>query len=272
MTNIDTYRNRIICGDNVPVMRELPDDCIDLTVTSPPYDNLRDYKGYVFDFESIAEQLFRITKPGGVVVWIVGDETIKGSETGTSFRQALHFKDIGFNLHDTMIYEKHNFSNPEKARYHQIFEFMFVISKGSPKSFNPIKDRENKWGGQTCWGKNVYRGKGGTLKERKKRIYSKLGQRFNIWKYIVGVNITEDDKLKLQHPAIFPDKLARDHIISWCNPGDIVLDPFLGSGTTAVACAELGRDFIGVEISQAYVDIAQKRVDAVINQGRLFDP
>ena len=143
--------NKIICGNCVEIMKEWENNIIDLTITSPPYDNLRDYKGYVFDFENIAKQLYRVTKSGGVVVWIVGDATIKGSETGTSFRQALYFKEIGFNLHDTMIYSKAGFQYPATNRYHQTFEYMFIFSKGKPKTFNPIKDRKNKWDGP--WGK-----------------------------------------------------------------------------------------------------------------------
>ena len=150
--------NKIYNEDCLDTMAKMPDNFINLTVTSPPYDNLRQYNGYSFDFESIAKELFRVTKQGGVVVWIVGDETVKGSETGTSFKQALFFKEIGFNLHDTMIYQKHNFSNPSSNRYHQIFEYMFVFSKGKPKTFNPIKDRKNIEAGKIgCWGKNTVR-------------------------------------------------------------------------------------------------------------------
>ena len=159
--------NSIVCGDCVDVMKSLDDESVDLVVTSPPYDNLRTYNGYDFDFEGIAEELFRVIKPGGVVVWVVGDGTEKGSKQEQVYRQALHFKDIGFNLHDTMIYQKHNFSNPSRTRYHQIFEYMFILSKGKPKTFNPIKDRKNVYGGKTgSWGKNTVRQPDGSFKEK----------------------------------------------------------------------------------------------------------
>jgi len=138
--------NNLYCIDNVQGMKKLPSNFVDLTVTSPPYDNLRIYDGYCFDFESVAKELFRITKEGGVVVWIVNDETKNGSETGTSFRQALYFMQVGFNLHDTMIWNKNGFSavGALKTRYSPVFEYMFIFTKGKLKTFNPLKDRKNK--------------------------------------------------------------------------------------------------------------------------------
>jgi DNA modification methylase len=253
--------NQIICGDCVEVMKSWPDECIDLTVTSPPYDNLRDYKGYTFDFETIAKELYRVTKPGGVVVWVVSDATINGSETGTSFRQALYFKDVcGFNLHDTMIYKKKASRFPETNRYYQVFEYMFVFSKGRPKTVNLIRDRRNLgFGNAIC---EHARQKDGTLKKRKGKIISKLGVRFNIWEYSTGGSISAQDEIAFQHPAIFPEQLAADHIISWSNPGDIVLDPMCGSGTTCKMALKLGRRFIGIDIAEEYCEIARKRVDA----------
>ena len=179
--------NQIICGDCVEVMKSWPEECIDLTVTSPPYDDLRDYRGYTFDFESIARELYRVTKPGGVVVWVVGDATINGSETGTSFRQALYFKDVcGFKLHDTMIYKKKASRFPDTNRYYQVFEYMFVFSKGTPKTFNLIRDRRNLgFGNNTIHVSD--RQKDGTLKKkRKEKIIPKLGVRFNVWEYSTG--------------------------------------------------------------------------------------
>jgi len=253
--------NNIYCGDCVEVIEQWPNNIIDLTITSPPYGNLRDYKGYSFDFEGIVNQLFRVTKQGGVVVWVVGDATVKGSETGTSFRQALYFKDVGFNLHDTMIYQKNGFANPSTNRYHQTFEYMFVFSKGKPKTFNPIKDRENKWSGP--WGKNMGRGKDGVLKERKSFTYGKWGMRYNIWKYNIGKGNTTKDEIAYKHPAIFPEKLAHDHIISWSNEGDVVLDPMCGSGTTLKEAMKLNRQFIGIDISEEYCYISQERLKEV---------
>ena len=247
-------------------MAKMKDNFIDLTVTSPPYDNLRTYNGYSFDFESIAKELYRVTKEGGVVVWIVGDATIKGSETGTSFKQALYFKECGFNLHDTMIYQKHNFSNPSNNRYHQIFEYMFVLSKGKPKTFNKIKDRENIVKGF----RKVSNGRlvNGKIRDKTKEkrtlgnsdlFVDDFGMRYNIWKFT-----TE----RGNHPAPFPEQLAKDHIISWSNKGDLVYDCFMGSGTTAKMAILNNRNWLGSEISEEYINIAKKRIED--NKLKLF--
>jgi site-specific DNA-methyltransferase (adenine-specific) len=246
--------NKLYNENCIETLKKMQSDSIDLTITSPPYDNLRDYNGYSFDFEKIATLLYDKTKDGGVVVWIVNDATINGSETCTSFKQALFFVNIGFNLHDTMIYQKHNFSNPSKNRYHQIFDYMFILSKGSPKTFNPIKDRKNVYAGKIgSWGKNTSRQKDGSFKENIKKFNSEFGQRYNIWR----VN-TESRPI---HPAQFPESLAMDHVSSWSNEGDLVYDPFMGSGTTAVSSIRLGRNFIGSEISKEYFDKANNRID-----------
>jgi len=244
-------------GDCLEVMKSMDSNSIDLTVTSPPYDNLRTYNGYTFDFEGIAQELYRVTKDGGVVVWIVGDATIKGSETGTSFRQALYFMECGFNLHDTMIWNKPNFSNPSKTRYHQIFEYMFIFSKGKNKTFNPIKDKKNKY--LTCVGKNTMRLANGELIEVKKNVGSEFGMRTNVW----NMNTVGQEMMckRPPHPAMFPEKLAHDHIISWSNEGDTIFDCFLGSGTTGKMAKQLNRNFIGIEISQEYLDIAKERIN-----------
>ncbi len=252
--------NTIIQGDCLLAMKDMPDNCIDLTVTSPPYDNLREYKGYSFDFEGIAKELYRITKDGGVVVWVVGDATISGSETGTSFQQALYFKEIGFNIHDTMIYQKTGMSMPDTVRYYQNFEYMFVFSKGKPKTINLLKDKLNKWGGESSFGNVSSRGKDGQLIKRDKVITSEYGVRFNVWQYSTGYGYSTKDKIAFEHPAIFPDKLAEDHILSWSNKGDIVFDPFSGSGTTLKAAKSLGRNYLGCEISKEYVAIAEQRL------------
>jgi len=254
--------------DNIEGMKLLDDNCIDLTVTSPPYDKLRKYDGFEWDFEKTANQLYRVTKKGGVVVWIINDSTIKGSETGTSFKQALYFKEIGFNLHDTMIYAKNNFSNPSTNRYHQIFEYMFVLSKGNPKVFNPIKDKTNIYAGHIgSWGENTTRQVDGSMKTRPKKLINDYGLRYNIWKYKTSKNGQEDD-IAYKHPAIFPKKLAKDHIISWSNENDLIFDPFLGSGTTVVASVETNRRFIGSEISENYFTIAKNRIEEKINNSK----
>ena len=248
--------------DNVEGMNLLDENSVDLTVTSPPYDNLRSYKGFQWNFENVAKQLYRITKIGGVVVWVVGDSVINGSESGTSFKQALYFKEIGFNLHDTMIYEKCG-NLPAKNRYIQSFEYMFIFSKGKPKTVNIIKDRKNNWGGSKTFGKSSFRNKDGTLTIGRQREIAEYGSRTNIWKYANGYGFGQKDKIAYQHPATFPEQLAIDHILTWSNEGDIVLDPFLGSGTTAKEAKLLGRNYIGFEVSQEYCDIANKRLEQI---------
>ncbi|MGD7032753.1 DNA-methyltransferase [Bacillus velezensis] len=256
--------NRIYQRDCVEGMRLIPDNSVDLTVTSPPYDSLRQYNGYSFEFESVAKELYRVTKEGGVVVWVVGDKTENGSESGTSFRQALFFKELGFSLHDTMIYEKDSISFPEKTRYYQIFEYMFVFSKGKPKSLNLIADRKNKWYNGRKQIKGHYRTTSGEkARHNKQNLLKEYGVRFNIWRIPNGHQKSTLDKIAFQHPAIFPEKLAKDHILSWSNEGDCVLDPFMGSGTTAKMAALNNRNFIGFEISEEYVAIANERLDSL---------
>jgi site-specific DNA-methyltransferase (adenine-specific) len=239
-------------------MKEISDESIDLVVTSPPYDNLRDYNGYVFDFENVAMQLYRILKQGGVIVWIVNDATIDGTKTGTSFRQALYFKEIGFNIHDVMIWEKNGFTatGSLQIRYAPVFEYMFIFSKGKPKTFNPIKDRRNISFGNKKSG--TIRQKDGSMKHMSNigKPYTLYGQRYNIWK-INSVGCTQEGT---GHPAQFPFELARDHIISWSDEGDVVLDCFLGSGTTADAAIQTKRHYIGFEISEEYFEISKQRI------------
>jgi len=253
--------NKIYNMDCLEGMKLLDDKSIDLTVTSPPYDNLRTYNGFTFDFEGIAKELYRVTKQGGVVVWVVGDATINGSETGTSFKQALYFKEIGFNLHDTMIWQKTNpMPKIKTKRYFDVFEYMFVFSKGTPKTFNPILV-DCKFGGKqytsTC--KNI-----GGENGRTKKDFTLNNQRFknNIWEIAIAQN-------KTSHTAVFPEAIANDHIISWSNKGDTVLDPFMGSGTTGKMAYQNNRNYIGFEISSEYCDIANKRIEDVKAQIRM---
>ena len=260
---------KLINGDCLEVMKTLEDNSIDLTITSPPYDNLRDYFGYTFDFESIAKELYRVTKNGGVVVWVVGDATIKGSETGTSFKQALYFKEIGFNLHDTMIYQKSGIPFPEFNRYYPSFEYMFILSKGKPKTFNLIQDRKNIHAGATLDRLKHGRQSDGTLKQSscygKKRKIKEFGVRYNIWQYSNAPSNGTKDKIAYKHPATFPEKLAEDHILSWSNEGDTVLDPMCGSGTTLKMAKKNNRNFIGIELDKEYVKIAEARINAYNN-------
>ena len=258
--------NTIFNEDCLNTMRAMPDGVIDLVITSPPYDDLRNYKGYSFDFESIAKELFRVVKEGGVVVWVVGDATVDGSETGTSFKQALFFKEVGFNLHDTMIYMKNNPMPQSGKRYIQCFEYMFVLSKGTPKTFNPITE-ETKYKGVANM-KN--RGKDGSLDYRKmeRKNEKKVG---NIFSYSVGGGISTKDKIAFQHPAIFPEMLVKDQIVTWSNEWDLVYDPFMGSGTTAKISMLLNRNWIGSEMSAEYVNITNIRLkdtEVLIEQER----
>jgi len=252
--------NKIYNENCMKTMARMPDNFIDLTVTSPPYDNLRTYKGYDFDFESIANELYRVTKDGGVVVWVVGDATIKGSETGTSFKQALYFKEIGFNLHDTMIFQKTNpIPQIYRKRYSNIFEYMFIFSKGLVEAHNPIKidclHAGLQLNGTTY--KNYSKGKQTRSKLAKPVKKQKI--KGNIWEYVVGKK-AEDQEAK-GHPAPFPCALARDHIISWSNEGDIVFDPMAGSGTVAKMAIKNKRNWIVSEISSEYCEIIKERIE-----------
>jgi DNA modification methylase len=251
--------NEIICGDNVATLATFPDDCIDLVVTSPPYDNLRTYGGHSWDFEGVAQQLWRVIKPGGVVVWVVNDATVDGSETGTSFRQALRFMEIGFRLHDTMIYERDP-QFPDKNRYQAGFEFMFVLAKGAPSAINLIADKKNSCFGQLVRGSNRQTNGKFQAASCTGQPIKEFGVRLNIWKFAAGGGVTTPDKFAFVHPAMFPEKLARDHILSWSNDGDIVLDPFSGSGTTAKMARLMGRKYIGIEINPEYCEIAKERL------------
>ena len=256
----------IILGDNCEVMRQMPSESIDLVVTSPPYDDLRTYGGHSWDFYGVAWNLKRLLKPGGVIVWVVGDRVVDGSETLSSMAQAMHFKGIGLRLHDTMIYQKEIYLPKNDDRYEQAFEYSFVISKGKPKTFNAIMERCAKAGQkiascsqrQATGETSVLHGEGKAYKEEKPKP--------NVWSYRTGHNHSTKDAIAFQHPAMFPEPLARDHILSWSNEGDIVLDPFSGSGTTAKMAKHNGRRWIGIEVNPEYVEIANKRLE----QGVLF--
>lgn len=257
--NNSNFLNQIIEGNCVEVMQHFENDFIDLTVTSPPYDDLRNYKGFVFPFEDIAKQLFRITKPGGVVVWVVSDATIEGSETGTSFKQALYFKELGFNLHDTMIFRKRNpIPQIYRKRYNNEFEFMFVFSKGVVKTHNPIMV-DCAHAGLELHG-TTYKNysKNDQVREKLAKPVKDKKIKGNIWEYVVGKK--QEDQEAKGHPAPFPCELARDHIISWTNKSDLVFDPMCGSGTTCRVAAELDRKYIGIDISPEYVEIARQRI------------
>ena len=259
-------------GDCLELMKDIPDGSVDLTVTSPPYDNLRTYNGNITQwnfekFKDIAKELFRVTANGGVVVWIVGDATINGSETGTSFKQALYFKECGFSLHDTMIWHKIS-KFQHKNRYISSFEYMFVLSKGKPKAANIICDRKNKWAGTQINGtERQANGKTKKLSDvQKSKKVKEYGARYNIW------DIAPCTSNKTGHPAVFPEQLAKDHIISWSNEGDTVLDPFMGSGTTGKMAVLNNRRFIGIELDECYFNIAKERIGKAIEYAYMTEP
>jgi DNA modification methylase len=249
---------KLILGDCMEKMQDIPDGSIDLTVTSPPYDNLRTYNGNNDQWgehvwKTVLKDLHRVTKQGGIVVWVVGDATIKGSETGTSFKQALYAMECGFNLHDTMIYEKHQACFGSNNCYLHSFEYMFIFSKGKPSAMNFIRDRENVRGGVTEGTVSSGTSRDGLRGDRIQKTAAKMGKRKNIWTYGVGGG-------KTGHPAPFPEQLAHDHILSWSNEGDTILDPFMGSGTTGKMAKQLKRDFIGIELDPDYFKIAENRI------------
>jgi site-specific DNA-methyltransferase (adenine-specific) len=240
----------ILCADNCEALAAMQPESVDLVVTSPPYDDLRTYGGHSWDFYGVAWLLKRVLKPGGVIVWNVADATKDGSESGTSMRQALHFQSLGMNLHDTMIYASdkppltHN-------RYEQAWEYMFVLTKGKPKAWNPLMRQSTNPGGKS--GKFIHTASAGYAQANGTKPTAEKVVERNIWSYATGQE-------KSGHPAPFPDQLAKDHVASWSNPGDVVLDPFAGSGTTLKAAKELNRRFIGIEINPEYVAICQRRI------------
>ena len=252
----------LVHGDCLAEMKSMDDGFIDLTVTSPPYDNLRTYKDSLkWDetvWKPIIKELYRVTCKGGVVVWVVGDSTIKGSETGTSFRQALYFKDCGFRLHDTMIYQKEG-TPLTHNRYEQKFEYMFILSKGKPKTFNGIRCL-SKYAGEKRTATSRQDSEGLSSERSAKGVVRETKLKGNVWEYAVGHSKSTTDKIAFKHPAIFPEKLAADHIISWSNEGDTVFDPFMGSGTTGKMAIRMGRKFIGVEKVAEYYEIARARL------------
>lgn len=249
--------NEIYHSDCVEFMKTMDENFVDLTVTSPPYDELRNYNGYKFDFENIAKGLYRITKIGGIVVWVVGDKINKGNKSLTSFKQALFFQEIGFNVHDVMIYKKKNTPFMRANAYTNCFEFMFVFSKNKVNTFNPLKDKTVRQGMEKVpFNKGPDAVNNKILKELKPEK-----NKTNIWEYAVGLHGSTSDKIAFQHPAVFPEKLAEDHILSWSNEGDIVFDPMCGSGTTCKMAIKNKRSYIGCDISEEYVNLTKKRLE-----------
>lgn len=264
--------NQIICGDCVEVLSTFPDEFVDITISSPPYGKIRDYaNGNSYNFLLLAEQLYRVVKEGGLVAWIRNDTVEDGSKTGDTFKQTIEFMNVGFNLYDVLIWEKSGVSYPANGRYTGIHEYIILLSKGKPKVFNPIKDVPKLWEGS--WGKLTTRNQDGSLTyqnlENEGKAKSgrddtgKYGykQRTTIWKINNGFGFNTKDEIAKEHPAIFPETLCHDIIVSWSNEGDLVLDPFCGSGTTLKMAKILNRNYIGIDISQRYCDISKQRVD-----------
>lgn len=246
---------RVLDGDSAQALQVIESDSIELVVTSPPYDNLRTYDGHAeFDFETIAREIFRVLVPGGVLCWNVNDSVVDGSETLTSCEQKIFFRrGCGFRIHDTMIYEKVNGSKPDPTRYNPCMEYIFVLSKGKPRVFNPIRDKRNVTAGKPCFGVHTCRQPDGTMMDRKERkVANEFGTRSNVW---CGLTRGQEDAgLNLPQPAMMPKWLARDLIRSWSNPGDTVLDPFAGSGTTGREAIGTGRRAILIEKKPAYIE------------------
>lgn len=255
---ISTVKNTFICGDAVSEMQRMPDKCVDLAVTSPPYDNLRDYKGYSFRFEAIAKGLFNVIKDGGVLVWVVGDK-INGGRSLTSFRQGIYFQEIGFTMHDIMIYQKKNTPFMRSNAYTNSFEFMFILTKGKPKTFNPLKEKTVRSGYEMV----VHNKKADGINRKNLKELKKEKTKTNIWSYAVGLGGTTSDRIAFKHPAVFPERLALDHILSWSNEGDLVFDPLCGSGTTCKMAFISQRNYLGIDISEEYINIAKERLKKV---------
>lgn len=267
---VDIKDRQLILGDCETELQTLIDDgvLVDLTVTSPPYDTLRSYSGeLVWDFEKfkkIADLLYKITRDGGVVVWVVGDETKKGTESLSSFKQAIYFKEIGFNVHDTMIYKKANPIPQNHNRYEQCFEYMFVFSKGRPNTFHPIMVDTKHGGHKYDWGRENKMDDKQCRRVRGTDVITVKSQKIheNIFEYSIGGD-------KMGHPAVFPYQLAEDMVKSWSNEEDVVLDPFMGSGTTGLACVNNNRKFIGIEIYDKFFEMSKARLKNT-NIAKLF--
>ena len=264
------FFNKLYKGNSLELLKKLPDLSVDMVVTSPPYDDLRDYEGveaWNYDvFKKIAKQLYRVVKVGGVVVWVVGDKTSNGGKSLTSFKQAIYFQKLGFNMYDVIIYEKAGSAPPHPGRYFNSFEYMFVLSKGKPKNINLLRDKKNAWAGYQTYGVITRREKDGSLTKKERKTINEFGVRTNIWRYANGKGFAAEESVAHEHPAIFPEKLVEDHLMSWSVEGDVVLDPFGGSGTTAKISKKLNRNFIYFEVVPEYCEVAQKRLKEAFDE------
>lgn len=255
----EDFLNKILCGNCENLMKIIPDGTVDLIVTSPPYDDLREYKGFGFHFDGIAKEMYRVLNDKGIAVWIVGDKINRGDKTLTSFRHAIRFQELGFKIHDIMIYHKKNTPFMRKNAYTNCYENMIVLSKDGPKTFNPIMVDTKRNGLEML----PYNKKADGINKKSMGMLNKTKVKTNIWSYAVGLGGTTNDRIAFKHPAVFPEKLVKDHISSWTNEGDIVLDPMCGSGTTCKVAKMMNRKYIGIDISKEYCDIAQHRVENI---------
>lgn len=260
--------NRLHLGDCVAGMRTLPDGCIPLTVTSPPYDNLREYGGHTFDFGAVARELWRVTAPGGVLVWFTQDQTVGGGQTGTGCRQQLFLQDIGFRVYERIVMDRIN-PLPRTRHYSGVLEIAVVLSKGRPRSVNLLCDKPNRQAGAVY--PTFCRSRSGRVDGRAKPI-PRYGVRGVVWRYTVGGPHSTADLGDYAHPSVMPEAMAEDHIRSWSRPGDVVLDPFLGSGTTAKIALLNDRRYLGYEVHEPYFGIAHRRLaDAREEYSRRLD-
>jgi len=250
--------NTITCGDCVEGMSKLPSDSIPLTVTSPPYDRVRNFAAW--DFDRVAEQLYRVTMPGGVVCWVVQDGFEKGRRTCTSFKQALRFFGLGFWMWEVLIVVVKSYQLPTTGRYVSLFHYCFVMSKGKPRKVNVLRDKPNKCAGMMKRNWHRRSPDGSMRKGVLPQPIAQYGLRGNVWEYAGGYGSTTKDKYAFAHPALMPEKLARDLILSFSSPYDMVLDPFMGAGTTAKMALLNGRRWLGFEIDDEYVAIASERL------------
>jgi len=257
-------------GNNTNIIKTFKKNSIDLTVTSPPYDNLKNYKKTIDcwtfkEFKKIANELYRVTKEHGVVVWVVCDATLNGSETGSSFRQVLYFKKIGFNIHDTMIYSKYPIIPLENPRQMNIFEYMFVLSKGKVKTFNPRLKKSANLSNRTQNYKNLHTPEQEVTQYKKSKKRKKYKTDSNIWQYNIAKTIHTKD-----HPATFPIELALDHILTWTNEEAVIFDPFMGSGTVGMASVLTNRKFKGTERVSDFFDLSLRNIKSEIERPRFF--
>lgn len=254
---------RLLTGDACEILPTIRESSVDLTVFSPPYDGLRDYKGKPsFDMAVLGREILRVTKEGGVCCMVIQDATKNGAKSLTSFRTACLFADLGWRLFECCIYSRAGVPGAwwtKRFRVDHEYIFIFTRGDGLPRRFDKTSLMvESKYAGITAGG--TKRTTKGDFVAIKKTVISPLKCRGTIWHY--AASNTERNKTKSEHPATYPDSLARDIISCFSKEGDLVLDPMMGSGTTGIASVNMGRRFLGIEISVQYMEIAKRRFRA----------